>query len=135
MEEIDFANTESIVNGISKLIDNVNVRTRRVPEEVILAANARSGLSRTRVFNNILRDLQNKNIVLTLEDGTEAPIVSVVDSIVSEIIKELHERARIDLTIPLGIPVTAAGAVNPSGTVTVVGATTDIARKGVGLIV
>ena len=129
-KEIDFNNLESILDGIETIlrIQTVGAPTI-VPAPLILAgAASRGGLSATKIANNIISKQSDAGLPVGALPNGEVSVEEKMERIrIEEIVRALHEDVVIQVVIPPGQTLAAAGA-SPSGPVSVVGSTTFYTR-------
>lgn len=132
---IDFGNITSIIGGFSKLL---KLQTKGSPTTIptpliLVGAPRRSGLSATAIASRIISRKSEAGLpVGTLPSGGVSPDEIMERIRVEEIIKAIQQEAVVNVAIPPGSTITAAGA-SPAGPVTVVGSTITL-TKGFGVI-
>jgi hypothetical protein len=135
MAEVNFENLTSMLGGIKKLLKLQSTGVaNNVPTPLILVgAPKRPGLSATKIASRIIQRKSEAGIPIgNLPSGQVSPDEIMIRIIVEEIIRGFHEDAVVQVAIPMGTPLTAAGS-SPSGPVTVVGNTITM-TKGYGVI-
>lgn len=129
---MDFTNAKDIIENLLKLLNGRKVKTKRLPDIALVLGKTRSGISKDRVKKKILSKLPENGIKIILPNGTSAPIQNLVSIIVDCIFDEIHENARIDVTIPSN-GVQIIGQATPTGQVT--GTNLLPTMNGIGIIV
>jgi len=135
MENVDYNNLDSVINGIDKIVQLAS--TTKVPSIspiiILLGIKKRSGLSPIKIASEIISRKGEAGIpVGVLPSGNVSPDEMMERIRVEAIIKALQTEAVITVAIPMGIPIKASG-ISPAGSVTVVG-TSIKTVKGYGII-
>ena len=128
------ANLADILAPLMKVFEGLRTPAPVIPPPtILLGAPLRPGLSASLIASKIIaRQAEAGAPAGVLPSGNEniAELMEIIR--IEEIINALLTDARIDIAIPMGIPVQALGG-NAGGPVTAIGATTGIGT-GTGLI-
>lgn len=122
---VDFNNFKSIIGGLTKLlkIQNVGVANRLPTPLVFTGAPLRAGLSPTKIASRIIARKPEAGLpVGALPSGGVAPDEIMERIRIEEIVKAIQQEMVIQVAIPPGTTLTAAGA-SPAGPVSVFGST------------
>lgn len=106
-------NISLITSKINLLFNKVRGAAPQIPSILLsIGGSQRPGMSRIKSVGNITTVLTNHGIPTEAnEDGTENKTLVMVNAIVEEIYRALHEDANIQIAInPAGISVITAGA-------------------------
>ncbi len=126
--EINFKSARSVLNGLLSLFRVPNTRTQTLPPVLILATEARPGLSPTAIASRIVQRKSEAGIpVGPLEGGEVAPDEIMERIRVEEIVKALTSEARVNVAMRPGTIIQGTGA-NAGGPVQVVGTVVGIAQ-------
>lgn len=123
----DFKNPKSILNSILNLFKLPTARSRSMPTPLILASNARPGLSPTEIAARIIQRQAEAGIpVGPLPSGEISPDEIMERIRVEEIITAITTKAIIDVAIKPGTVIQGTGG-NAGGPVQVAGTVLGIA--------
>lgn len=125
---------KEILGELGKILSFSNTKTPPTPLPLRLKGSSRSGLSTTKITQNVLKRWQEIGIpVGTLPDGSLNINDQSVQILIEEIINDIKNNARLEIAIePFGT-VTASGVAGPGLPVQVVGIVTTI-QAGSGII-
>jgi hypothetical protein len=135
MAAIDFSKFTSILSGIKKIlkITNTGVASNVPTPLLLVGAPKRPGLSAVKLSNRIIQRKSDAGLPIgTLPSGTANPDEIMIRIMCEELIKMLQEDGVIQIAIPPGTTLSAAGA-SAAGPVTVLGSTITM-TKGYGVI-
>lgn len=123
----DFKNPKSILNSILNLFKLPTARSRSMPTPLILASNARPGLSPTEIAARIIQRQAEAGIpVGPLPSGEISPDEIMERIRVEEIITAITTKAIIDVAIKPGTVIQGTGG-NAGGPVQIAGTVLGIA--------
>jgi hypothetical protein len=135
MAEVNFESLTSMLGGIKKLLklQNTGVASNIPTPLILVGAPKRPGLSSTKIASRIINRKSEAGLPIgNLPSGQVSPDEIMIRIIVEEIIRGFQEDAVVQVAIPMGTTITAAGS-SPSGPVSVVGSTITM-TKGYGVI-
>jgi hypothetical protein len=132
---VDYGSITSIISGFDKILKLTTVGTaQQIPTPLILVgAPRRPGLSATKISSRIISRKSEAGLpVGVLPSGAVNPDEVMWRIAIEELIKAIHEDAVVNVAIPPGTTLSAAG-IGPSGPVSVFGSTIMYA-SGYGVI-
>lgn len=113
-----------MLSNIKNLLGFKSVKSQSIPTPLILAASSRTGISETRVYNNMINHMKKLDIpVGNLPDGSPNPNAILIYLLIQEIYNDIRENAKIQVAIEpfgnvtatgtdaIGIPVVTNGVV------------------------
>lgn len=128
VNDINFKSAKSIVSGLLNLFKVPNTRSQTLPAPLILATDARPGLSPSLIASRIIERKSEAGIpVGPLEGGAVAPDEIMERIRVEEIVKALTSEARVNVAIKPGAAIQGTGG-NAGGPVQVIGTIIGIAQ-------
>lgn len=122
---IDFTNFKSIINGLTKLvkIQKVGVANRLPTPLIFTGAPLRAGLSPTKIASRIISRKSEAGLpVGALPSGGVSPDEIMERIRVEEIVKAIQQEMVVQVAIPPGTTLSAAGS-SAGGPVNVFGST------------
>lgn len=121
-----------LLNSIDKVLSLSKPPLSPIPAVLLLTGTAnRSGLIASEIVSNIISRKGEAGI--TTQDDVNTTITNGMELIrVEELIKALITNAKIEVVIPMGVPIQGTGS-NAGGPVTVIG-TTIAPAVGYGVI-
>jgi hypothetical protein len=133
--DINYTSLNSVIGGFNKILQLAdNIKLPCAPTALILVgAPRRPGLSPTKIASKIISRKSEAGLPIgNLPSGDVSPDEIMERIRIEEIVNALQQDAKINVAVPLGIPVQANG-VGPTGPVSVVG-TTIKPVKGYGIM-
>ena len=132
---IEYTSLESIIGGFNKILQLTDdIKLPGAPTTLILiGAPRRPGLSPTKIASKIISRKSEAGLPIgNLPSGDVSPDEIMERIRIEEIVNALQQDAKINVAVPMGIPVQANG-IGPTGPVSVVGSTIK-PTKGYGII-